>query len=427
MPGESLEITISVTREYGDPDLYVKVGGEMATKDHFDYTSTNVPTSPDSVTIPEGACVSPDGDEGATCQVSIGVFGYTAAAFSLLVSTADVTTTLRDARPFKESAGAGATQCVTPPPTPPPLPTRLSPPHPPRYFQYTQPSAGSVQFIVTPIQGNPSLYASSTVARPNATTCPLCISHDDSLGLSIPHISLPSAPAGNVSYIGVSGSAAEAASFTIRANVRADSATGINTLLNGVAQEDIIASPSTGNSYQMRLPAGHDQLQINLQPQHGAVQVLASTCDDEDGNDCQSSLPSISHNIYLGECSHSLTDIAFDRNDTETTSYVPPPPTHECKTSQRQGRANNLFGARETSAKEASGRGTPTTSRNGAAHQQPSSFALAPLAKSIPLSWCSLARAHQQQQPSSFVLASLALAPLALAPSFLPNQLSAGT
>lgn len=131
MPGESLEITISVTREYGDPDLYVKVGGEMATKDHFDYTSTNVPTSPDSVTIPEGACVSPDGDEGATCQVSIGVFGYTAAAFSLLVSTADVTTTLRDARPFKESAGAGATQCVTTPRSPPPFRPASHPPVPP--------------------------------------------------------------------------------------------------------------------------------------------------------------------------------------------------------------------------------------------------------------------------------------------------------
>ena len=214
----------------------------------------------------------------------------------------DVTTTLRDAYPFKEAVAAGKTQ----------------------YFQYTQPSTGAVQVIVTPVIGNPTLHASHHTSRPNATNCFDCVSHEDDLNLLIPHVTMPLRSASNVTYVGVTGSDIPCV-FTIRATTitETDSSAAskviFNTLLNGVVQEDIIAAEATNNYYQLRLPAGHDVLNLNLLPQTGAVRLLANVCKSDD---CIADRPTVDNNIYESPCQPNAIAHSLKRNDSDVLSYL---------------------------------------------------------------------------------------------------------
>ena len=63
--GESMEITVTVTVEYGDADLYVTTDGTLASKDNYAYASIQDSYHDDRVVIPEGACIA-----GTNAQVS---------------------------------------------------------------------------------------------------------------------------------------------------------------------------------------------------------------------------------------------------------------------------------------------------------------------------------------------------------------------
>lgn len=88
----SQEISIALDCSLGDADLYVKIGLPV-TLASFDFKSAHSGSQTEYVAISEAAiadCAS------KSCSVNIAVYGYTTAAFRLLVVLKDTTVVLRD-------------------------------------------------------------------------------------------------------------------------------------------------------------------------------------------------------------------------------------------------------------------------------------------------------------------------------------------
>jgi hypothetical protein len=88
----SQQITIALDCSQGDADLYVRLGLPVSLQS-FDFISAHAGSQTEFVTISEAAishCAA------KSCSVNIAVYGYTTAAFRLMVILKDTTVVLRD-------------------------------------------------------------------------------------------------------------------------------------------------------------------------------------------------------------------------------------------------------------------------------------------------------------------------------------------
>lgn len=85
----SRALTITVTPKWGDPDIYIRIDGERASRSAYNYSATE--WGRDSITIP-APCSS--------CMISILVTSYSPSLFTIFAVTGDVITQLQNNVPF---------------------------------------------------------------------------------------------------------------------------------------------------------------------------------------------------------------------------------------------------------------------------------------------------------------------------------------
>ena len=138
-------MTVTVTPTYGDPDLYVNLGGGIPTYSNWTYKSMSS-SGADSVVISTAGAgcryssSSPDRCSCSDCTVLIAVIPFSAnASYSILVTTASSVTALQDNVPVRGSVSSGTYQ----------------------QFRFTSPSAGSSLTVsLTVISGDADLTIS---------------------------------------------------------------------------------------------------------------------------------------------------------------------------------------------------------------------------------------------------------------------------
>jgi hypothetical protein len=217
---EAQQLTISVTPEYGDCDLYVKFTNApfrgyastdspgIAQISRYDYSSNEMGRTIDKVLISEN-------DICQDCWISILVYGYQSSKFSILATFTDDTILLTNGLPVKGSVASYKIQ----------------------YYQFTTVSNCSVTAVVTLLSGRgsalvPYIYISSFTQRPNATTS--FTSTDTNTDPHLPQITLPNLVSGTNVFVGVGGNNING-SYTIRINEDTSVPT-LLTLLDAVPQ-----------------------------------------------------------------------------------------------------------------------------------------------------------------------------------------------
>lgn len=138
---EAESLTLLLSPMYGDADLYVRFGSPPDLS-NYDYLSSNFNTQVDTITISEDAICS-------NCWIHILVYGFSTTEFALLATFVDGTSTLSNGVPQRGSVAANMIQ----------------------YYNYEANSDCSVTVVLTVTSGFvPSLYLSTSVVFPNATT-----------------------------------------------------------------------------------------------------------------------------------------------------------------------------------------------------------------------------------------------------------------
>lgn len=129
-------ITISVSSMAGDPDLFVSNDGEVPTFERYRWMSSN---------FGQDVVVIPHAEEG---EYLIGVYAYTTAIYDIIATTTDGIITLQDGVPHFDYLESGNYE----------------------YFQLNVDRTNmDLTVTVTPDSGDPDLFMSTIVDRPNST------------------------------------------------------------------------------------------------------------------------------------------------------------------------------------------------------------------------------------------------------------------
>lgn len=149
MTAEQQAIELSVTPLYGDPDLYVAVDGDPPSRTHSNYASL-VSNGEDVLVINASDPImvthcSQNWASRATCRVHIAVYGYQTAEYTLTVSGNTGMQHLVEGVPSSDVVAAGEYSYFV--------------------FNLLRPDS-AVTFQLTPLSGDPDLFASTTVHRP---------------------------------------------------------------------------------------------------------------------------------------------------------------------------------------------------------------------------------------------------------------------
>lgn len=205
---EAEDLRISLTTQFGDADLYVKING-LASNYDYDYRSGNIDTTVDEVFIPEQTICQ-------NCIISVVVFGYRTSKYSLVASFNDRTILLYNGVPLKGSVEEDMVQ----------------------YYAYQAVGNGSIHAVLTPQSGAPSLYMSRSAREPNATTSDTMSDDTDARLGNIPEVFLPGVSSGQTVYIGVAGAGLNS-SYAVRVSEIPSDPTKpptLLTLLDGIPQ-----------------------------------------------------------------------------------------------------------------------------------------------------------------------------------------------
>lgn len=253
---------------FGDPDVYIKNGvteGEVASKTNFDFSSIKDQYHDDQVTIRENQICT-------ECTISIAVVGFTKSHYSLTAVTSDVTITLSDGKPFKESVSNGKTQD----------------------FMYKNAEDGDVMIIMTMLSGLAYMTAAENRTFANPEHCLLgspCKKDYSAEQADIPMILMSGRQAGDFTYIGITGEDESAngvdggARFTLMTRNIGGSGNGhVISLLAGVPQNYVSLSQTDVAYFQVRLGSGHDDVRVFLQPRSGSFIMYAKKCS---GTGCE--------------------------------------------------------------------------------------------------------------------------------------------
>jgi hypothetical protein len=304
---EALQITL--TPEYGDPDLFVSVG-EAVTTSEFDFKSNQFGKVKESIYIPElSMCTE--------CWVNILVFGYSTSRFTLLATPASEDVVLLAGNPVLESVALNRTQ----------------------YYSFACPigSKGYVTIVLSMLDfGQPDLYVSAAIQRPDLTTSDTSVfTFDDNGNLPIMHLAVPGDDKSySTVYAAVRG-AHSAASYTIRASFTyTNGMIPLLKLLEGIPQNDAVGeSDSTAEGeetstfrdkyYQVTVDAGHQTIIFRVTTVIGRVNMKARRCAFT-GSDCaESALPDDDNNLLDDIVDEQQeTVVRIKRDDSQACSYI---------------------------------------------------------------------------------------------------------
>lgn len=296
MGSELEQLTISLTPDHGDSDLYVSIGKEVSFF-RWDYYSVNSGTNIDQIVIPETAmCIN--------CVINILVLSREAATFSIVASLQDTTIQLSNAVPLQESVDYKSIQ----------------------YYSLHSFENGTAFVVLTVFSGAPELYLSTKTEYPTRHTNNTVVNTLAAIG-NLPLASIP-IKAGEVLYIGVGGARTNA-TFTIRAHIRVHDVEPLLSLLEGVPQADsILRYGPQWNFYQINMPPGHESISLRATALVGNIDVYIMRCPYQ-GSEClgthnpgsHSYLPNASHYLYTTE--NLVHDwITIDRVDNHSVSYI---------------------------------------------------------------------------------------------------------
>ena len=267
---EAQRLTISLTPISGDADLFVRFGA-AAQVFAFDYRSSKLGAEVDSVTVGEQEVCT-------DCWVSVLVYGYTTARYSLVYSLEETTIQLRDGLPQRGSVAQGDYQYYV-------LPLPASRPDSPSSNTWLV-----VSLVVTVFSGAPVLVASTDHAFPTVQTNLTSFVIGQAVG-NIPTLVLPTVPGGVPLYIGVGGADTNA-SFTVRASVESMSLRypPLLQLLEGTPQVDAMdyddGAALSWRYYQVSVQAGHNTLKLRAVDLVGEVDVFATRCPFAQAQQC---------------------------------------------------------------------------------------------------------------------------------------------
>lgn len=250
---EVADLTIQLTPSYGDCDLFVKVNG-IASSSSFDYYSIRAGSGMDQVAIPETKICS-------NCWLGITVYGYETARFTLLAFFTDSNIALSDGTPLKGSVGQSRIQ----------------------YYTLLVSGDGTVVTTLTMLSGTaPTMYASSLVEMPNATSPSTSVRRYNDVHGIVPILALSGLTAGSHVYVGVEGTV-DNATYTIRSHIVSadeDAPPPVLTLLEGVPQADDISIHYRTEwlYYGIQAQAGHESLNLRAISLEGNVDLYITKC-----------------------------------------------------------------------------------------------------------------------------------------------------
>ena len=292
---EAEEVAITLTPHDGDPDIYVKMNKD-ATYNNYDYRSNKIGSFVDQVIIPENEICT-------NCYVSILVYGFDSATFSLSISLNDTVVTLLENIPQK----AAVTQSTY------------------QYYKLKASQAGSVEVVLTVFSGQPLIYMSLTEVHPSSTS--INTIHSDSyFSGNLPIVTLAGVNAGDNVYISVSGDALFNATYSIRASMYSDNSISLYKLLVSLPQTDSIPYSLTKvwKYYQFRVQPGHETVNIVCTNIVGEVDVYVTKCSSPDASKCLapiSSLPNETYYLYTTR-NKEQDSLQIPRDDKDQLSYI---------------------------------------------------------------------------------------------------------
>lgn len=253
-------VSITLTPRYGDPDLFARMNGlkPWATFGQYDYRS-RVASGSDVIRIQPG-----DAHYCRGCWARVAVYGYRTSAYTITTSTDHSIVALQDGVPVQERLQARQYE----------------------YFSlFVEPGNKEMVVTVTPIVGDPDLFMSRDVMRPNMSTHTWHSSHwgEDFLVLTGADL-VP----GNY-YISVY--AFSNSSFTVQAHVTSHHNETLQLLVPGVPQVGTVTHLEM-NYYSIPVgPQPPSQLTISFAARSGLATLYVDTCTGVPPEDCWSQRP----------------------------------------------------------------------------------------------------------------------------------------
>jgi len=245
----SSEVTITLTPEYGDPDVFVAINGEPASLSNYQYESMSPGQDPDEVLISaDDICLN--------CWISIyveTVFG--SSRFSIVVQSQSRGTVLKNAWPHQCSIGRDQY----------------------KYYSITAATDGTLVITMTILSGEAELFASDTENLPVKET--VGVMHSTAASGTPPQIVFHIQSQQEV-YIGVHG-LEDNTMLTVQTRVEPLAGPPVlNSLVDGLPQGDIIREHST-HYYQLVTSAGHGTLNIIASLSIGSISLFVNRCTQE--------------------------------------------------------------------------------------------------------------------------------------------------
>lgn len=253
-------VTLTLTPRYGDPDLFARMNGlkPWATFGQYDYRS-RVASGSDVIRIQPG-----DRNYCRGCWARVAVYGYRTSAYTITTSTDHSIVSLQDGVPVQERLQARQYE----------------------FFSFfVEPGNKEMVVTVTPVVGDPDLFMSRTVQRPNMSHHTWHSSHWGEDFIVVQGADLVP---GNY-YISVY--AFSNSSFTVQAHVTTHYNETLQLLVPGVPQVGTVTHLEM-NYYS--IPVGRqppDKLTISFAARSGLATLYVTTCTGVPPEDCWDQLP----------------------------------------------------------------------------------------------------------------------------------------
>eukprot|EP00499_Haloplacidia_sp_CaronLabIsolate_P003203 CAMPEP_0196770370 /NCGR_PEP_ID=MMETSP1104-20130614/1097_1 /TAXON_ID=33652 /ORGANISM="Cafeteria sp., Strain Caron Lab Isolate" /LENGTH=2418 /DNA_ID=CAMNT_0042140481 /DNA_START=96 /DNA_END=7352 /DNA_ORIENTATION=+ len=254
--GDDQETVITLSPDYGDPDLYVSLDGQEPTLNHYSYVSVRSYSS-DTISL---RC--------SYCEVLVGVYGFRESSYLISYATGAAVTQLLGGHSTTGSVEAGRY----------------------RYYSlYVPPSAGNLTIIVVPFAGEVYLYGSrqsgTQQVRPTASDAELASvsAGSDSISLGAGDALFTS---GTTYVFGVFGASSGSLGTQSQFTILGCTGQCVSTLRDGFTTYGTV---STGESvyYRFFVEPSASRVDFQVTPSRGDPQLFVTTCYEGDG----SSLP----------------------------------------------------------------------------------------------------------------------------------------
>jgi hypothetical protein len=250
IPSANSDVQISLTPETGDADMYVSQENpgdpfDLPRRGHSTWMSVDI--GDDTISIPHT-----DAHFCSDCSIIIGVYGFQAAEFELVVTTSN--TELVELR-LGEPQEAQATNGV------------------PRYFRvYTGGSLAQITVELGAIEGQANMYATLEYSEGNSGTLPGPNRMDAGQGDSVTPLHISPTASNTAIVIGVYSASTETAIFSISAS----QAHGETVLLEGVTTPLTSIAQGENQLFRFDISELHADVTLTLTAVSGDADIVAT-------------------------------------------------------------------------------------------------------------------------------------------------------